>query len=133
MRKKGIWMTITETDLTWECALSSRRKTKRIIIRSYHGAVHSRRALTALHASLGADGFGFHFLVTETGEVLRGRPLDTEGNHTPGKNADSIGILLDGDLLKKEPSELQLEALMKLVGYLMDEYPTIDGLIKYNE
>ena len=126
-------MTVTETDLVWDCALSPRCKTRRIIIRSYHGTVHSRRALKALHASLGTDGFGFHFLVTETGEIIRGRPLDTVGSHTPGKNADSIGILLDGDLLKKEPTELQLEALMKLVGYLMDEYPTIDGLIKYSK
>ena len=125
-------MTITEAELLWDCALSKRRKTKRIIIRPSCMALHSRKALKALHDSLGADGFGYHFLVTETGEIIRGRPLDTVGNHTPGKNSDSIGVLLDSGHLKKDLPELQLEALMKLVGYLMDEYPTIEGLTKYS-
>lgn len=63
---------------------------------------------------------GYHFVIGLDGTVFQGRPIDNQGAHTRGHNADSIGICyiggVDKDLNPKDTmTEIQDIALLELV------------------
>lgn len=57
------------------------------------------RKVEDLHVSNGWSGFGYNFVVFQSGRVYEGRGWGREGAHTQGKNAESVGIAfaVDGD------------------------------------
>jgi N-acetylmuramoyl-L-alanine amidase len=63
---------------------------------------------------------GYHFVIGLDGTVFRGRPINKQGAHTRGQNADSIGICyiggVDKDLNPKDTmTEIQDISLLELV------------------
>ncbi len=63
---------------------------------------------------------GYHFVIGLDGTVFQGRPIDKQGAHTRGQNADSIGICyiggVDKDLNPKDTmTEIQDISLLELV------------------
>lgn len=76
----------------------------------------------------GWQDVGYHFVIDQAGEVLRGRPVSQQGAHCKGRNQTSIGICYIGGLddLTGTPADTrtpaQRLALVKLVKSLMWEY-----------
>lgn len=75
------------------------------------------------HKGKGWGGIGYHFYIRKNGTIYRGRPEEYIGAHAIGKNYDSIGICLEGDFEREEPTEAQKSSLVKL---------STDMIIKYN-
>ena len=44
----------------------------------------------------GWSDIGYHAYISRTGDVLQARPIEIQGAHTKGHNADSIGVCLAG-------------------------------------
>jgi hypothetical protein len=68
------------------------------------------------HLARGWDGIGYHFVITEDGEVQQGRPIYWSGAHANGYN-HYVGICLigqDGKYMYKQILALQ-DLLAKLV------------------
>ena len=76
------------------------------------------------HRRVGWLRIGFHFVITEDGELESGRPLEDPGAHSRGFNSCSIGVGLCGE----EHSEDQLNTLFTLVLGLLIKYPDIEVL-----
>jgi N-acetyl-anhydromuramyl-L-alanine amidase AmpD len=90
---------------------------------------------------MGLLGIGYHFVILQDGRHIMARPQDTIGSHTPGFNAYSIGIALEGGR-REVPGEdgecilraadnftdAQRETLLWLVGYLRGLYGNIKVL-----
>ena len=84
--------------------------------------------ITRWHRQLGWKTIGYHFLITLTGEVQTGRPIEEAGAHCKGHNAHSIGVCYAGGLdAEGNPAdtrnEAQKSALLVLLKQLKEQFP----------
>lgn len=63
-------------------------------------------------------GVGYHYVILKDGTVQQGRPLDVQGAHAGGNNADSIGICLVGNFETEQPTAAQYQALADLISFV---------------
>jgi N-acetylmuramoyl-L-alanine amidase len=69
------------------------------------------------HQEKGFAGIGYHYVITEAGEVQAGRPEYWEGAHVKGHNDGSIGVVLVADRKLTRPQRAALyELLIELCG-----------------
>jgi N-acetyl-anhydromuramyl-L-alanine amidase AmpD len=84
----------------------------------------------------GWSDIGYHFYITTDGELHPCRPLDRNGAHVRGHNANNIGICLEGGLNNDtgKPDDTynsnQMVALKDIVKYLQDSFAIEDENIK---
>jgi len=62
----------------------------------------------------GFEDIGYHFVILKNGQIQHGRDSSKVGAHALGKNHDSIGICLEGNLHNYEPTKSQLDASARL-------------------
>lgn len=87
---------------------------------SPQGRGDSAETIHRWHKERGWDGIGYHYVITEIGEVQNGRPHYWTGSHVRGHNENSLGICLIGD---KTFTPKQMDALKALLNRLNKEYP----------
>lgn len=87
----------------------------------------------------GWSDIGYHYVIELDGTVMPGRPVEKNGSHCSGHNADSIGICYvggcDKDMKPKDTrTEAQKTAMLTLLKYLVAKYPgvTIYGHRDFN-
>ncbi len=86
-----------------------------------------------IHRKRGYTCIGYHCYITRNGEVNLGRPLLAVGAHAKGHNKNTIGICLEGDFRKDEPTDKQIEALTLTVKNLMRTIPTIKTIYNHRD
>tara|TARA_B100001057_G_C22633559_1_gene865343 strand:- start:48 stop:716 length:669 start_codon:yes stop_codon:yes gene_type:complete len=87
------------------------------------------KEVTRWHLDRGFSDIGYHFLVSRSGEVVQGRPVEKSGAHAKGHNSDSIGVAMFGgfgsdadDLATEHFTPLQLAATYDLIRKLQGQY-----------
>lgn len=83
----------------------------------------------------GWNDIGYHFVIYRDGSVHPGRPVEQQGAHCTGYNANSIGVCYiggcaaDGKTPKDTRTAAQKDALEALVRQLLKQYPgaTVHG------
>jgi hypothetical protein len=77
------------------------------------------RAIDAAHRRKGWLGIGYHFVVSQAGEVFEGRGWGFAGAHCPGRNRDGIGVqvAIGGD---QQPTPAALAAVRALYAEACD-------------
>lgn len=73
---------------------------------------------------------GYHFLVDRDGNIYEGRPLSALGAHVAGHNQGNVGIAVLGDFNEREPNAKEIDALVTLVSWLVEEYRIPLGNVK---
>jgi N-acetylmuramoyl-L-alanine amidase len=63
------------------------------------------------HLDRGFLAIGYHFVISPTGRIFRGRPVDRMGAHVKGHNRGTVGICLMGDFEHERPTIAALAAL----------------------
>lgn len=99
------------------------RKTTDCII--FHHALADRADVDTIrswHLERGWDDIGYHFVISKNGKIEPGRTLDSVGAHALGRNENSIGVCLEGDFRKYQPTIHQLEACYRLYDCLCQVY-----------
>ncbi|MBQ2890954.1 MAG: N-acetylmuramoyl-L-alanine amidase [Clostridia bacterium] len=117
-------MNIIENDFSWKGSLEKRTATDHIILHHRAGEGDAK-SIHQGHLKNGWSGMGYHFYIRKDGSIFRGRPIDTVGAHTLGKNAVSVGICFEGnyhDYDKKMP-KAQLDSGKELISYLRGLFP----------
>jgi len=86
------------------------------------------------------NDIGYHFIISQTGMVADGRPVEIAGAHSKGNNADSIGICLLGgfggdatDRALEHYTADQLASLWQLIGELKKDYGRSTTVHGHNE
>jgi hypothetical protein len=76
-------------------------------------AVEARhmRQIQRWHLDRGWATVGYHFVVSPSGRIFRGRPVDRLGAHVFGHNAGTVGICLMGNFERERPTAAALVAL----------------------
>lgn len=115
-------MQINKVDYKWNGSLIKRTKTEMIVL--HHAAAKSctPQQVHQWHLQNGWSGMGYHFFISQEGQIFRGRPEDTVGSHAKGYNSKSIGVCFEGDFTVQNIPKAQLEAGKELVAYLKDKY-----------
>lgn len=72
----------------------------------------------------GWSDIGYHYIILADGKIERGRPLDRIGAHTQAgrRNYTAIGICLVGNFQYDTVPPVQLEATLKVVSKLRQEF-----------
>jgi len=76
------------------------------------------------HKTRGFEDIGYHYVVIPTGEIQKGRDVRLVGAHSrdDGRNGDSIGVCLVGDMRRSGPTEDQIQACSGLYHRLCRAY-----------
>ena len=81
------------------------------------------------HLDRDFSDIGYHLVISQSGLVGEGRPIEIAGAHSKGNNSDSIGICLLGgfggdatDRALEHFTPSQLSSLWDLIGKLKKEY-----------
>lgn len=117
-------MTINIANLSFRSALRKRWRTDMIIL--HHAAAQG--GVEAVHNyhrnSLGWTGIGYNFYVRKDGTVWEGRGLDKVGAHAgTNYNSRSVGICAEGNFERETMPEVQKQALIELVAFVLQKYP----------
>ena len=98
------------------------RRIRRVIIHCSDSDVPSHDDISVIRRwhveERGWSDVGYHFFIRSTGEIQRGRPIEHQGSHCAGHNADSIGICLHG---RKHFTVDQFASLRRLCKVLLAE------------
>ena len=89
----------------------------------------------------GWDDIGYHFVIRREGSIETGRPVEIQGAHVYGHNANSIGVCMIGGMAEDEETpdtnftRWQWEALEVLVDDLTNEMGdlTVTGHRDYDD
>lgn len=90
--------------------MRKRSQTTRIIFHHSLADYSQAEVIRKWHLERGFDDIGYHRVILKNGVVQAGRDIGLVGAHALGKNADSIGVCLEGDFRKYEPTIQQLES-----------------------
>ena len=85
------------------------------------------------HIGRGWAGIGYHYYIRRDGTVYEGRPVYFVGAHCPNNNSKSIGICLEGDFRKVQPSKEQLAACKELIAKLRKDILSIKRVLNHND
>ena len=82
------------------------------------------KATKAYHISKGWGDIGYHYEISKSGKVYKGRDESLPGAHTKEGlvNYTSVGICLDGDFDKELPTKEQENSLKNLLLEMMKKY-----------
>lgn len=91
---------------------------------SYNKNPDQFEATKRYHISKGWGDIGYHYEISKSGRVYKGRDESTPGAHTKEQNVNynSISICLDGNFDIELPTKEQTESLKKLLLELMVKY-----------
>ena len=115
-------MNIIKKTYNWASTLSTRKSTSRIILHHAEASSCTADDIHSWHLARGWAGIGYHFFVRKDGSIYRGRPEDTVGAHASGANNDSIGICAEGKYMTETMPDVQKQAIIELVAYLLNKY-----------
>ncbi|MGL5066560.1 MAG: N-acetylmuramoyl-L-alanine amidase [Sarcina sp.] len=117
---------IIETNLNWNGELDLSNRPKTLVL---HHIEASRPGQTIpvtdvhqWHLANGWTGIGYHFYVTKTGKIYRGRPENAIGAHAKEFNRDSVAIAVEGRYGVENMPSIQRNTVEKLGGYLRSKY-----------
>lgn len=113
---------IKKINLSFTGSLSPRKKTSYIVLHHRAGEGDAQ-SIHKSHLALGWAGIGYHLYIRKDGSVFEGRPLDTVGAHTAGKNSESVGVCFEGNFENDKMSAAQINAGIKIVEFLMEKFP----------
>lgn len=115
-------MRIIESKIKFTTGLPARQKTDKIILHHAAGDNLTVQQIDGIHKKNGFSGVGYHYYIRNNGDIYIGRPERIIGAHCKGSNSTSIGICLEGDFRKRNPTPEQLKSLRELVFELVIRY-----------
>lgn len=94
-------------------------------------ALQTVREHQAMHMDQqGWSDIGYHFLIAPGGEIIEGRPLNTQGAHVYMENGGNVGICVMGELHKHQPTAAQVTSFMALYAWLCWELDLDSGCLR---
>jgi len=100
-----------------------RRTTDFIVVKEVNDVCPcTRQEIDRVHRRRGWLRIGYHFVITEDGEVQKGRDIAQAGAHSRGFNDCAIGVGICGPGV----NESQSSSLLSLVTLLTMKYPGIE-------
>ncbi len=117
-------MIINDAGLTFTLDPDKRKSTTMLIL--HHAAGNgSVEAIHKAHLARNWYGIGYHYYIRKDGSIWRGRPEDSVGTHTVGKNTVSVAVCFEGNFETDVMPEAQLESGRQLIADILGRYQGI--------
>ncbi|RMF59214.1 MAG: N-acetylmuramoyl-L-alanine amidase [Bacteroidetes bacterium] len=90
----------------------------------HHSATHvgSPDAFARYHVQEnGWPGIGYHFVISQDGDIWQTNALDTASYHVPKYNRVSVGICLIGNFMEAKPNILQKAAAASAIAHVWQQ------------
>ena len=98
------------------------------------GTDHPASTIRVGHLARGFRDIGYHAVVRRDGSIELGRPLEQEGAHVQGHNADSIGIVCTGNGDVEPWTPEQFASVLWLCRVFMAAYSVpVSGVVGHRE
>lgn len=82
----------------------------------------SAKAFASYHVNHhGWPGIGYHFVIEKNGTIVWCNDMDVKSYHVGNSNKTAIGVCLIGDFRYEEPTEEQIDALVRLSDWIIDD------------
>lgn len=105
----------------------------KLIILHHRGGNGDVESIHKYHLKLGWAGIGYHYYIRKDGKVYQGRSIKFVGSHCKGNNSCSIGVCLEGNFEKEQPTEAQLKSLFELISHIKKMYKNIYKVINHRD
>ena len=115
-------MNIINTNLKFNGNMSYGNNPNEIILHHAEAPSCSIKDIHEWHKSNGWAGVGYHYFVTKSGKVYKGRPDNAVGSHCLGNNKDTLGICFEGAYNEETMPQVQIQAGRELISYLKAKY-----------
>ena len=116
-------LNIKEVNYNWKEEFIESNTPVEIVYHHTGSSKSTPEQINEMHKNEGWNGIGYYFYIRKDGEIYRGRPEEVIGSHVYGRNRDTIGICLEGNFEVENPTESQIQSLVKL---------STDMVIKYD-
>lgn len=120
-------------DLKWSGNKREDNGVIREIILHHRAGNGDVESIDAYHKSLGWEGIGYHYYIRKNGDIFSGRPELMAGAHTQKHNVGTLGICFEGNFENESMNQVQEDAGIDLICYLVDKYPMIEKISKHND
>lgn len=115
-------LNVKKTSFKWVDEVKKGNKPDKIVL--HHSAqedmtideVHQK------HIDNGWSGIGYHYFIRKDGSIYKGREEEDIGAHVKDNNTNTLGICLEGNFEKYEPTHRQGESILDLLRYLFLKY-----------
>lgn len=102
-----------------------KRKSTSLLILHHAAGDGSVEAIHKGHLARNWYGIGYHYYVRKDGSIWRGRPEDSVGTHTVGRNNISIAVCFEGNFENDIMSDAQMESGRQLIADILGRYEGI--------
>lgn len=103
-------------------ATGTRTRTTHLAVHHIAGDNSTVEGIDAYHKSRGWAGIGYHAFINRQGVIYQGRQFDQIGSNVGQHNSYIVGISLDGNLSKTQPTAAQLQSLVGILTWLCLSY-----------
>ncbi|MGL4760472.1 MAG: peptidoglycan recognition protein family protein [Sarcina sp.] len=126
IEKMYVGLNVTKTDFEWVDKLEKGNKPSKIVL--HHSAIEDMtiEEVHEKHIENGWAGIGYHYFVGKDGKIYKGREENIIGAHVKDNNINTLGICIEGNFEKYNPTEEQNESILKLLHYLYSKYEIQD-------
>jgi len=118
-------MQINDAGLKFTSPFTKRSKTSLLVLHHAAASTCTIQDVHRWHLGNGWIGCGYHYFVRKDGSIWRGRDEDAVGAHSSGYNDVSIGICAEGDFEQETMPDVQKQAIIELVRWIVSRYPNI--------
>ena len=126
-------MNIIETSINLNGSLNFTNNPDSIILHHAEASNCTIYDIDSWHKNRGWVCVGYQYFVRKDGSIYRGRPDNAVGAHTTNYNSHSIGICAEGAYMKEQMGDIQKNAIVELIKYLMNKYPNIKLIFGHRE
>lgn len=118
-------MNIIKAQIKFKEKLKTLKDVKYIVVHHIEASKASVGDIHQWHLNRGWFGIGYNFYIRKDGTIFECRGFN-EGAQCKGYNDVSIGVALEGDFMKEEPTKQELKSLIELCKFLSQKYPNVE-------
>lgn len=105
----------------------------KLVVYHHRGGNGDVQSIHQQHIKQGWAGIGYHYYIRKDGTVYQGRPIQYVGSHCSGNNSCSIGVCLEGNFQKEQPTNEQLKAAVEIYRWIRRMYPSVYKAVNHRE
>lgn len=122
---KNNYFKVKDVGLKFNGAFTYGNIPNKIVLYNANASTCTIEEINEWHKNNGWIGCSYHFLVRKDGTIYKGRPENVIGAHCQGSNTGSLGICFEGNYMIETMPQVQCNAGIELIRYLLNEYGTL--------
>ena len=126
-------MNIIKNDFTFKQMNKLNPNKVLLVVFHHRGGNGDVQSIHQQHLKQGWAGIGYHYYIRKDGTVYQGRPIQYVGSHCKGNNNCAIGVCLEGNFSKEQPTQKQLNSCVEIYKWIKRMYPRVYKAVNHKD